>query len=175
MTRYVAFLRAINVGGHTILKMADLKRMFESFGLENVQTYIQSGNVIFESDEKDADSLEQRIESRLEKASGFKIKLFVRTMRELQSIVSKSPFTVIGAETVFVAFLKEKPDRQSQQALSALKNEVDDFAVKGRETYHLRRDREKSVLSNNSIEKILKLPATVRNMTTLAKIVDKYK
>ena len=53
MTKYVAFLRAINVGGHTIIKMADLKQIFESLGLENVQTYIQSGNVIFESDEED--------------------------------------------------------------------------------------------------------------------------
>ena len=175
MTKYVAFLRAINVGGHTIIKMADLKRMFESFGLENVQTYIQSGNVIFESDDENGDSLEPRIESQLEKASGFKIRLFVRTMRELQSVVSKSPFTAAGAETVFVAFLKEKPDQKSQQALLALKNEADNFAVKGHEVYHLRRDREKSALAKTSIEKVLRLPATVRNMTTLVKMADKYK
>jgi len=172
VTKYVAFLRAINVGGHTILKMADLKRMFESFGLENVQTSIQSGNVIFESE---ADTLEKRIESQLEKTSGYKIKLFVRTMRELQSIVSKSPFTATAAETVFVAFLNKKPDRKNQQVLLALISEADDFAVKGREVYNLRRDREKSVFSPNFVEKILKLPVTTRNMTTLTKIVDKYK
>lgn len=174
MTKYVAFLRAINVGGNAIIKMTDLKRMFESAGLENVQTYIQSGNVIFET-EDDIDDVKKRIERQLEGAAGYKIHFFVRTMRELQSIVSKSPFTAKANEMVYVAFLDQKPDPKSQQALLDLKNEADDFAVKGREVYHLRRDREKSALAKTSIEKILKSPATLRNMTTLAKMVDKYK
>jgi uncharacterized protein (DUF1697 family) len=173
MTKYVAFLRAINVGGHTILKMADLKGMFESFGLENVQTYIQSGNVILEAEE-DADSLETRLESQLEKASGYKIKLFVRMMRELRSIVSKSSFRAGVAEMAYVAFLNQSLKKKGQDLLS-FKSEADDFAVTGREVYILRRDREKSVFSPNFIEKILKLPVTTRNMTTLTKIVDKYK
>ena len=174
MNKYVAFLRAINVGGNAIIKMTDLKQMFESAGLENVQTYIQSGNVIFECDEEDISVLEQRIEHQLEGAAGYKIHLFVRTMRELQSIVNKSPFTAKANEAAYVAFLNQTPDPKSQQALLALKNEADDFAVKGREVYHLRRDREKSVLAKTSIEKILKLPATTRNMTTLQKITEKY-
>ena len=174
MNKYVAFLRAINVGGNAIIKMTDLKRMFESAGLENVQTYIQSGNVIFECDEEDISVLEQRIERQLEGAAGYKIHLFVRTMRELQSIVNKSPFTAKANEAAYVAFLNQKPDPKSRQTLLALKNEADDFAVKGCEVYHLRHDREKSVLAKTSIEKILKLPATTRNMTTLQKITEKY-
>ena len=172
--KYVAFLRAINVGGNAIIKMTDLKRMFESAGLENVQTYIQSGNVIFESEEN-IDALEKRIESQLEGAAGYKIHFFVRTLRELQSIVSKSPFTAKANEMAYVALLNQKPDRKSQQALLALKNEADNFVIKGREVYHLRRDREKSVLAKTSIEKVLKLPATTRNISTLQKIVEKYK
>ncbi len=70
MKRYIAFLRAINVGGTTIIKMSDLKRMFESFGLENVETYIQTGNVIFESDESKASVLEEQIEHQLAKPLG---------------------------------------------------------------------------------------------------------
>ena len=65
MTKYVAFLRAINVGGHAIIKMTDLKQLFESLGMENVQTYIQSGNVIFESDEENAASMEKLIEDQV--------------------------------------------------------------------------------------------------------------
>ena len=172
--KYVAFLRAINVGGNAIIKMTDLKRMFESAGLQDVQTYIQSGNVIFESDEQDTGALEKRIESRLEGAAGYKIVSFVRTMRDLQSIVSKCPFTAKDKETLYVAFLNQKPAQKSRQALLSLKNEADDFAIKGQEVYHLRRDREKSALLKTSIEKVLKLPATSRNMTTLQKIVDKY-
>jgi uncharacterized protein (DUF1697 family) len=114
--KYVAFLRAINVGGHAIIKMADLKKMFESAGLENVQTYIQSGNVIFESD-REVESLTKQIEHQLEKAAEYKIELFVRTMREVQAIAQKSPYKPEGDETVFVSFLNEKPAKKSQQAI----------------------------------------------------------
>ena len=175
MTKYVAFLRAINVGGHTIIKMTDLKKMFESCGLENVQTYIQSGNVIFESDENDATLLERQIERQLEKDTGNKIQLFVRTIREVQFIANKGPFRAEAEETVHVSFLNEKPNRKQQEALLALKSEADEFAVKGREVYNLRHDREKSVFSNNFIEKILKMHATTRNLTTIGKIAEKYK
>jgi uncharacterized protein (DUF1697 family) len=175
MIKYVAFLRAINVGGHTIIKMTDLKQMFESLGLENVQTYIQSGNVIFESNTDDAASLEKRIASQIESVLGYKAQLFVRTIREVQSIASKSPFTAEANETVHVTFLNEKPDKGQQQVLLSFKSEADDFAVKGREVYNLRHDREKSIFSNNFIEKILKLPATTRNMTVIKKLAEKYK
>ena len=174
MTKYVAFLRAINVGGHTIIKMTDLKKMFESCELENVQAYIQSGNVIFESDENDTTLLEKQIESQLEKDTGNKIRLFVRTIRDVQSIANKSPFTAEDRETV-LTFLAGRPDKKYQQALRSFKSDVDDFTVKGREVYNLRHDREKSVFSNNFIEKILKMPGTTRNMTVIKRIAEKYK
>ena len=174
MNKYVAFLRAINVGGHAIIKMEDLKRLFESFGLDNVQTYIQSGNVIFESKEDDPALLEKRIESQLEKAAGTKIQLFVRTMREVKSIAKQDLYKPKDDETVHVVFLNKTPDKKMKQALISLNSEADDFTVKGRHVYNLRRDREKSVFSNNFIEKILKSPATTRNLTTIKKIVDKY-
>jgi uncharacterized protein (DUF1697 family) len=175
MPKYVAFLRAINVGGNTLVKMADLKQMFESAGLENVQTYIQSGNVIFESSAADVDSLGKQLEQELEKATGKRIQLFVRTMREVRMIASTPPFTANGEQTVHVVFLAQRPDKQQQQAVLALQSEADDFAVKGREVFNLRRDRAKSIFSNNLIEKILKLPATTRNLTTIKKIAEKYK
>lgn len=175
MKKYVAFLRAINVGGHSIIKMTDLKQMFEALGLENVQTHIQSGNVIFESEEEDTASLEKQIEDQVEKATGYKTRLFVRTIREVQSIAQKSPLTATGDETVFIGFLKEKPDKKLQEALLAFRSDADDFAVKGREVYNLRRDREKSVFSNNFVEKILRMPGTTRNLTVIKKIAEKYK
>lgn len=163
--KYVAFLRAINVGGHAIIKMADLKKMFESARLGNVQTYIQSGNVIFES-EADSDTLAKQIERQLEKAAEYKIHVFVRTMREVQTIATKPPFTPKGDETVFVSFLDKKPNKKSQEAV---------LAFKGRELYNLRRDRENSIFSGNFVEKLLKMPSTTRNLTTITKIVEKYK
>jgi uncharacterized protein (DUF1697 family) len=175
MTKYVAFLRAINVGGHTIIKMTDLKQIFEACGLDHVQTYIQSGNVIFESDQNDTAALENQIASQVEKTTGYKTQLFVRTFREVQSIASKSPFTAKAEETVHVAFLRDKPDKKQEQALLAFRSDADDFAVKGREAYNLRYDREKSIFSNNFLEKILKIPGTTRNMTVIRKIAEKYK
>lgn len=172
--KYVAFLRAINVGGHAIIKMADLKKMFEAAGVENVQTYIQSGNVIFESEVADGESLAKQIEGQLEKAAEYKIELFVRTMREVQSIAEKGPFKAKDGETAYVTFLNQKPDAKSQQALVNLKSDADDFVFRGREVYSLRRDREKSVFSNNLLEKTLKVPATTRNLTTIMKIFQKY-
>ena len=173
--KYVAFLRAINVGGHAIIKMSDLKKMFEAAGLENVQTYIQSGNVVFESEAADGQALANQIERQLEKAAEYKIELFVRTMREVQSIAEKSPFQAKDGEMVYVTFLNTKPDKKSQQPLLELKSDADDFTFRGREVYTLRRDREKSVFSNNFLEKILKEPATTRNLTTITKIVEKYR
>jgi len=172
--KYVAFLRAINVGGHAIIKMTDLKKMFESAGLENVQTYIQSGNVIFESDE-DETSLTKQIERQLENAAEYKVHAFVRTMRQVQSIANKSPFTPKTSETAYVTFLSKKPDKKSQQALLSFRSEADDFAFNGRELYNLRRDREKSIFSGSFVEKILKMPSTNRNLNTISKIVAKYK
>ena len=171
--KYVAFLRAINVGGHAIIKMTDLKQMFESAGLQNVQTYIQSGNVIFESGE-DEEALTKRIERQLEKAAEYKIHVFVRTMQEVQSIAEKAPFTPQADEIAYVTFLGKKPDRKSQQTLLSFKSEADDFAFKGRELFNLRRDREKSIFSGNFVEKILKMPSTTRNLNTISKIVAKY-
>jgi uncharacterized protein (DUF1697 family) len=174
MKRYIAFLRAINVGGTTIIKMSDLKRMFESFGLENVQTYIQTGNVIFESDESKASVLEEQVEHQLEKAIGKRIRLFVRTTREVSGMVEACPFAPQEGETVHVAILEKKPDKKSIDALLSLRSEADDFAVMGREVFNLRRDRDASIFSNNFIEKTLGVAGTTRNLTTIKKLAGKY-
>ncbi|MDD2921243.1 MAG: DUF1697 domain-containing protein [Anaerolineales bacterium] len=172
MEQYIAFLRAINVGGHKVIKMEDLRGMFESYGFANVSTYINSGNVIFESGEKILS--EGRIEDRLEKSLGYKVEIFLRTMREIKNIAAHTPFQARDGETVHVVFLREAPDKQAQQALASLKSEADDFAAIGKEIYNLRRDKDKSIFSNNFIEKAIKSPATTRNLTTILKIVEKY-
>ena len=175
MKRYIAFLRAINVGGTTLIKMSDLKRMFESFGLANVETYIQTGNVIFDSDESRASLLEQQIERQLEEAYGKQIRLFVRTMREVAAMAEECPFDPGETETVHVAILEKKPDQKSIDRLMLLRSEADDFAVRNREVFNLRRDRDKSVFSNNLVEKTLGLAGTTRNLTTIKKLAGKYK
>lgn len=172
MEQYVALLRGINVGGSKVVKMEDLRRMFESYGFANVSTYINSGNVIFESDEKMLH--ENAIESRLEKSLGYKVEIFLRTMREIKNIATRTPFKAQGNETVHVVFLRATPDKKGRQTLLSLKSEADDFAAIGKEIYNLRRNKDKSVFSNNLIEKTIKSVATTRNLTTILKIVEKY-
>ncbi len=174
MKRYIAFLRAVNVGGTTIIKMSDLKRMFESFGLEHVETYIQTGNVIFDSNENKASLLEEQIENRLAEAFGKRIRLFVRTTREVAAIVAACPFTPMDGEAVYVAILEKKPDQKSIDALLSLRSEADDFAVTGKEVFNLRRDRDASIFSNNFVEKTLGIAGTTRNLTTIKKLAEKY-
>ncbi len=174
MKRYIAFLRAVNVGGTTIIKMSDLKRMFESFGLEHVETYIQTGNVIFDSVESKASVLEEQIENQLAEAFGKRIRLFVRTSREVAAMVAACPFTPKEGEAVYVAILEKKPDQKSIDALLSLRSEVDDFAVTGKEGFNLRRDRDASIFSNNFVEKTLGIAGTTRNLSTIKKLAEKY-
>ncbi|HEX5838879.1 MAG TPA: DUF1697 domain-containing protein [Anaerolineales bacterium] len=173
MKKYVAFLRAINVGGTTIIRMADLKKMFEFFGLENVQTYIQTGNVIFESAETRASRLEEQIERQLEKASGKPIRVFVRTIKEVAALVEDCPFKPGEGETAHVVILDKKPAKKNIDALIAQQSKADEFAVKGKTAFNLRRDREASVFSNNFIEKVLGVSGTTRNLTTIKKLAEK--
>jgi uncharacterized protein (DUF1697 family) len=175
MKKYIAFLRAINVGWTKIIKMENLKKMFESFGLANVQTYIATGNIIFET--KESASLEAKLEGQLEKALGYKVEIFLRTMEEITDIANKPPLTPKENETLHVVLLRtnQRVEKKLEQELLSLKSEADDFAVKGCEVYNLRHDRDKSIFSNNFIEKILKTSATTRNWNTICKIAEKYK
>jgi len=174
MKKYIAFLRAVNVGGTTIIKMSDLKRMFESFGLDRVETYIQTGNVIFDSAEDDTSVLEQQIERQLEEAFGKRIRLFVRTTREVAAMAASCPFTPQDGETVYVAILEKKPDKKNIPSLHSFRSDADDFAVIGKEAFNLRRDRDASVFSNNFVEKTLNVAGTTRNLTTIKKLAEKY-
>ena len=172
MTKYVVFLRAVNVGGTKIIKMEDLRKIFDSFGLRNVQTFIQSGNVIF--DARDSRTLEAKLEKQLEKTLGFRTEIFLRSMEEVDRIVKQHRFEPKEDETLHVVFLKSEPEKSRIESLKQYNSEADEFAVIGREVYNLRHDRDRSIFSNNFIEKIFHT-ATTRNMTTVKKILEKYR
>lgn len=178
MTRYTAFLRAINVGGHRRIKMADLRDQLEAIDLQNVATLIASGNVVFDTPQTDSLALEQRIEEKLAEANGFEVPTFVRTGEELVALATAEPF---GAEadhpdaTVYLAFLRPAPDPEHIEALLALQNPVDTFHLDGRDLFWLRRrDRGESVIDNNALEKSLGVAATIRNMNTIDKLVARF-
>ena len=175
MPKYIAFLRAINVGGHTV-KMDHLTKLFEGLGFSSVETFIASGNVIFETTAKNTASLEKKIAEHLEKSLGYPVDTFLRTIQEVAEIEKRSPFTAKGKEdSVYVAFLHEAPNAAATSALMALKNKANDFAILEREIYWLRLNKEDPLFLKNPLEKVLKLSATMRNMTTVRKLCEKYR
>ena len=177
MTRYIAFLRAINVGGHTV-KMDALRGLFESLGLSNVETFIASGNVLFETSSRDSGTLEKKIESKMREALGYDVATFIRKDTELTAIANYNAFaqSQLDTATAFnVAFLKESLDDSSHQKVMALRTSIDDFHVHGRELYWLcKKKQSDSTFSNAVLEKTLGGPSTIRGVNTIQKIVVKY-
>jgi uncharacterized protein (DUF1697 family) len=177
MTRYIAFLRAINVGGHTV-KMDALRELFESLGFLNVETFIASGNVLFDTASKDSGVLEKKIQSKLREALSYDVATFIRTDAELKAVANYKAFaqSQLDAATAFnVAFLKESLDDKSHQKVMALHTTIDDFHVRGRELYWLCQKRQSdSTFSNAVLEKTLGRPSTIRGVNTIQKIAAKY-
>jgi uncharacterized protein (DUF1697 family) len=177
MPRYIAFLRAINIGGHTV-KMDALRQHFESWGFEGVVTFIASGNVIFEAGADNPQKLERLIETRLRAALGYEVATFIRPPHELVDIAGCQPFPdpqFITAVAFNVAFLKEPLDDGLVQKLMLRKTEIDDFRVRGREVYWLcRKKQSESSFSNAVLEKTTGKPSTLRGMNTLKKMAKKY-
>jgi uncharacterized protein (DUF1697 family) len=176
-TRYVAFLRAINVGGHTV-KMDRLRALFEELGLENVATFIASGNVIFESGEDEA-TLQQRISDHLHASLGYQAEAFLRTTAELAKIAACRPFPETeyteNSATLHIAFLPAAPDAAAREAIFALRGEKDDFQIADRELYWLIRGKmTDSALKGPELGKALGTSTTIRNVNTVRRLVAKY-
>ncbi|MGM7700535.1 DUF1697 domain-containing protein [Pseudalkalibacillus sp. Hm43] len=176
MAVYIALLRGINVGGHKKVKMDNLREIFTSMGFENVKTYIQSGNVIFEAEYQDARELTGRIEVELEGALGFAVPVIVKTAEEWQAVMEKCPFDVDALredEKLHVSFLAEEPSREGIQKLKETESDIDEFKLQGTTAYVLcRQGYKKTVFSNTFLEKKLKVAATTRNWNSIMKIAE---
>lgn len=174
MTRYVAFLRAINVGGHTVT-MPGLRSLVEEAGYADVETFIASGNVILNSDQQ-AGQIEATLEAAFESGLGYAVDTFVRTTDELATVAAADPFgPVADGHKVQVGFLDEAPGTGVRQAVAALSNDYDEIVVDGREVYWLTRGSiSGSKVKPSAFAKALGSPTTMRNVTTLRRLVAKY-
>ena len=178
MPRYIALLRAINVGGHNV-KMAHLRDLLVSLGFSDVETFIASGNVIFDSETEDTESLERKIEDYLRESLGYEVATFVRTASELENISQYRPFDHsdpdASSAVLYIAFLHAAPSVEAEQKLTTYRTEADDFRVHGREVYWLCRKRiSESAFSGALLEKVLGMPATMRNSTTVERLAARY-
>jgi uncharacterized protein (DUF1697 family) len=177
MTRYVAFLRGMNLGKRR-LEMSRLKSLFEELGYSDVATFIASGNVIFSASERVTKKLESGIAAHLERSLGYGVDTFVRTLDEVATIANSMPFPEDGNDgiTVHVGFLREPLSGANAKALAAVRTSDDEFLVKAREYYWLCRVRTSDSKVWTSPEvRALKLPtSTMRNMSSVRKLVAKH-
>lgn len=176
MTKYVAFLRAINVGGR-VVTMSALRAAFEKMGLANVETFIASGNVIFDTRAADAAALERRIEQALLKTLGYEVSTFLRTPAEVSAVARQTAFDpaqVRAATALYVGFVAGPLSKSSRQTLAALETSHDRFHVSRREIYWLcDKGQGDSKISNAVIERALKLRSTFRNINTVTRLAER--
>ncbi len=176
MKTYVALLRGINVGGQNKVKMVTLKEVFAKLGFIDVTTYIQSGNVVFKSKILEISSLEKQIETAIETNFGFKASVLIKTEKELAIILNESPFKNpedITAKQVYYVLLKEKPAPNLKQALVPNNYPNEQFLITANCVYlNCLKGAGKAKLTNNVIEKKLKISSTTRNHRTLLKLIE---
>ena len=179
MPRYVALLRAINVGGRNV-KMTELCALFEQARLTDVASVIASGNVLFTSRTGDTGALEKRIESALRKGLGYDVDTFVRDAEELDAVVAHDPFDpkdpVLESHTVHVIFTRGPIDRERAERIEALGTDYDEFHVFGREVFWRTRGRSSdSKIKPSAFGRAFADPGTARNITTVRKLAAKLR
>lgn len=177
MEKKLGILRGINVGGKRRLLMADLKSLCTSLGWEHVETYIQSGNVIFKSNLNNS-ALEKILEKAIEERFGYEVPVIVRTEEELVQALQNHPFSARETEVdkLLVTFLKEKPSDTCLEHIRSFKVEPDAFEVVDKEVFlYCEGKYHQSKLTNAFFEKKLKTIATTRNMKTVLKLCELLK
>lgn len=176
MPRLVAFLRAINVGGH-VVKMERLRALFTELGFADVETFIASGNVIFTAPSRSVKALEKRIQSRLSAALAYDVTTFVRTEAQVGAVAKYKPFSesrMKSAAALYVGFLAQAPRPPARTALMALRSDIDDFHVRGPQLYWLSRiGMGESKVTAAIFERTLQGRVTFRAMSSVRKLAAK--
>ena len=177
METCISILRGINVSGQKKILMADLRTLYENLHFENVKTYIQSGNVVFKSEEKlEGADTSKKIEEAILKKYGFNVPVIIRSLLEINKVIDSNPFLSekdINLKKLHVTFLSEIPSKEKLQDLKSVDFSPDEFAIKGKEIYlHIPVSYGETKLSNSFFEKKLKVTATTRNWNTVNKLAE---
>jgi uncharacterized protein (DUF1697 family) len=175
MTVYVSMLRAVNVGGTSRIKMDALRAVYESIGLKDVRTLLQSGNVVFRSTLKDRERLVKRIMQEIERRLELHVEVILRTVGEIADIVERGPVLSPRADMskLLVMFLSSVPDAAAQAALQKSHKGPEMLEMRGPEIYLYYPDGVgRSKLSSAVLENKLRTSGTARNWNTLTKLLE---
>ncbi len=170
--KYIALLRGINVSGQKIIKMADLRAYLTKAGFNNVNTYIQSGNIVFESSEINTALLEDKIKGTIEQYYGFIVPTIVLTLLEIEHAISKQPFKDIDDKRLYLTYLSQNPDENGMEKLLKYQTNGEELKLIGKVLYmYSPNGVARSKLTNNLVEKNLAVSATTRNWRTSNKLL----
>lgn len=173
--KYVALLRGINVGGHNKIKMDELRAMFSTLGFEDVKSYINSGNIIFEIRKTGNDKLVTKIEKAIAKTFSLQIKVVIRESAEVANLVKQNPFhdKMTDEKNLYVAFLSNHLSAENQELLLSNNNEFEEFAIIDQDVFCLsNKGFQDGLLGKKYIDNKLKTSATVRNWRTVNKLLE---
>jgi uncharacterized protein (DUF1697 family) len=176
MAVIICMLRGVNVGGHNQIKMDALKALCVSLKLKDPQTYVQSGNVIFQTDEKDLAKLTKRIQDAIERKVGFRPGVVLRTATDVKEVVARNPFagrSGIEPGKLLVNFLAAEPDREAREKALAIKIGPEELHLLGREAYiYFPNGQGRSKLPWSKIERALGTSGTGRNWSSVTKMLE---
>jgi uncharacterized protein (DUF1697 family) len=170
MTAYIAMLRGVNVSGHNTIKMDALRGFCQDLGFRNVETYVQSGNVVFQTATENPAAVSKRIGETILQFLGFNTPVIVRTSREMRNVILNNPLLKekdMDSSKLHVTFLSETAQKGSVKKLETLATSPDRFYPASHEIYlYCPGGYGRTKLSNNAIEKVLSAKATTRNWKT---------
>lgn len=173
---YIALLRGINVSGQKKIKMADLRNLLEAIPFQNVQTYIQSGNILFEHEQTTAGNLEDKIASSILEKYGFEVSVLVKTPEELTQILENNPFLQDpdkDPDRMYFTLLSEAPAPDRVEKLKTFDYRPEEYVLDGTTVYFFSpHGYGRAKMNNNFFENQLKVAATTRNLKTMQKLVE---
>ena len=171
----ISMLRGVNLGPHKRIRMDSLRALYESLNLEKPQTYVQSGNVIFKTVERDLGKIARRLEEAIEESFGFHSDVILRTVTELKTVVERNPFAgrEIEPSKLLVTFLTAEPAPEAREKMLAIDAAPEELHIVGREVYiYFPNGMARPKLPWTSIEKMLKTRGTGRNWNTVTKLLE---
>ena len=176
MVVVISMLRGVNLGSHNRIKMDALRALYESLKLRDPQTYVQSGNVIFRTEERDLAELAKRIENGIEQKFGFRSQVILRTTSEMRDVIARNPFAKrrgIDPSRLLVTFLAGDPGPEARDNLLKIKTDPEEMRIDGRELYiYYPAGMGRSKLSWMAIVKALQTSGTGRNWNTVTKLLE---
>ena len=175
MKTFIALFRGINVGGKNSLPMKELVSLLEDLGCRSVKTYIQSGNAVFASKERDASRLSNKIRVEIKKRRGFQPYVLLLGLEEMEKAIAKNPFPDSEPKSLHIGFLASAPANPDLKALEGLKQKSERFFLKDKVFYLCAPEGVGRSKLAASAEKLLGVSMTDRNWRTVCKVRDMVK